>query len=287
MRVVGVVEADVPLRLAGCMANGHGWASRGKTTERDGGRRGGEGAVRTGIGGDTETKAKGGPGGADGVYKWLRERDQGAEEGDQRSVLAHGACCKLGRCIFVNTRACFPVSRQMQIAHSGGRAPDTSALPRQLSNLPAIEICLPRFDVIALPNADDARPHSSCLSSCHVFAKSSLPILSLLPRPNLLPSPGGRPPPHRTVPHSGFFLAIIVCAGSNRIAINKCTSASRPARAPDGEECSPPPNSWPFIRGNPQRRACRSPPSGNHASLLSRPTPGRCAPTRRRRGCRV
>ena len=43
-------------------------------------------------------------------------------------------------CICENTRVSFPVSRQMHISNRGARFPDPSGAPRQLSNLPEIEI---------------------------------------------------------------------------------------------------------------------------------------------------
>ncbi|KAI0735855.1 hypothetical protein C8Q76DRAFT_792358 [Earliella scabrosa] len=95
-------------------------------------------------------------------------------------------------------RVSFPVSRQMQMSESGDSLPDASALPRQLSNLPEIEICPLRFRVMGLP--DSARHtgvHCSCLSSCH----SSLPILSA-PSAAHLPSLGLPPasgPPTRSL----------------------------------------------------------------------------------------
>ena len=144
--VVRVMEANVALRLAGGVADRHGKAGGGATTSAGGGRWRGWGMMRTrrraGIGGETETKAKGGPGEQEEVYKWLRERDQGAE--GRRSEISLSPELTLAPAenwhdgIFVNTRANLAVSRQMQIALSGAPSPDTSALPRQLSNLPQI-----------------------------------------------------------------------------------------------------------------------------------------------------
>lgn len=110
--VVRVMEANVALRLAGGVADRHGKAGGGATTSAGGGRWRCWGMMRTrrraGIGGETETKAKGGPGEEEEVYKWLRERDQGAEEGDQRShslQSSHWRLLKIGTMESLSTHA--------------------------------------------------------------------------------------------------------------------------------------------------------------------------------------
>ena len=76
----------------------------------------------------TEAIAKGGTTEGEGVYKRLRERDQGAVEDDQRSPqrCAHGRLPKIGQMESAKTcasaSASFPVSRQMHISKQGAGA---------------------------------------------------------------------------------------------------------------------------------------------------------------------
>ena len=98
--VVGVVEADVPLCLAGGVSDRHGTGTmEGGPPGRGGGRWRTNATARAGKGDETEAIAKGGTQEGEGVYKWLREVIRAQSEGDQRSPQSSqtGALRKLGR----------------------------------------------------------------------------------------------------------------------------------------------------------------------------------------------
>ncbi|TFK79673.1 hypothetical protein K466DRAFT_7597 [Polyporus arcularius HHB13444] len=186
-----------------------------------------------------------------------------------------------------NTRASFPVSRQMQIPICGADTPDTSALPRQLSNLPGIEIVRLRVRVMRLPDWNaHTRQHCSRLL-VSVFASDPVRARTLC-----------------RLPVAGRAAAFPIgpLPGDNRRRQSNRDKHTyvhhrRPFEPPQPAAAT---SSCPFIRGNPPC-ACRSPPSGNQPSsqprwsrpssmhsLPSAPCSGqRCYATSAHYGCTV
>ena len=154
-----------------------GW---GKATE-DGreGRSVGPGEA----GGETEAISKGGTSLSEGVYKWVRERDQGAEEGDQRSPQSsHRRLQKLGSRwnLSENTRAPSPSPSKCKWPNQGRHPPTHRPF---FGNYP---IFLDRDRPSPIPCHSPARCRTltpACTAHASPHVTSSLPILSAHPIP--------------------------------------------------------------------------------------------------------